>query len=93
MKGNYHANATGAKGTYVVNDTTEAVKNHAGIFCNEDTVIARIEINGDTGTDVKANYISTAATALKKGVLLTAQGDDYFSAVTLTSGSVTLVLL
>jgi phage gp45-like len=79
-------------GTYIVNDTTEYVANAEAYYMAEDTVIARIEINGDTVTDVKANYISTPATAVKGGVLLTPQGDDYFSAITLTSGSVTVIL-
>lgn len=79
-------------GTYIVNDTTEYVNPSQGYYMAEDTVIARIEINGDTVTDVKANYISTPATAVKAGVLLTPLGDDYFSAITLTSGSVTVIL-
>jgi hypothetical protein len=80
-------------GTYVVNDTTEAEKNAIGIYVSEDTVFSRIEVDGATATDVKANYISTAGTAVKAGVTLTPQGgDDYFSAITLTSGSVVLIL-
>jgi len=79
-------------GTYIVNDTTEFVRPAQGYYMAEDTVIARIEINGATAVDVKANYISTAATALKAGVLLTPLGDDYFSAITLTSGSVSVIL-
>lgn len=80
------------KGTYVVNDTTEAVKDAEAYYIAEDTVIARIEIDGDTATDVKANYISTAATAVKGGVLLTPLNGSYFSAITLTSGSVAVIL-
>jgi len=79
-------------GTYVVNDTAEYVANAEGYYMAEDTVIARIEVNGVTGTDAKGDYISTAATAVKAGVLLTPIGDDYFSAITLTSGSVTVIL-
>lgn len=79
-------------GTYLVNDTTEYVANAEAYYMAEDTVIARIEINGDTVTDVTSSYISTPATAVKGGVLLTPQGDDYFSAITLTSGSVTVIL-
>lgn len=80
-------------GTYVVNDTTEVEKNAIGIYVAEDTVFSRIEADGQTATDVKANYIQTPATAVKAGVTLTPQGgDDYFSAITLTSGSVILIL-
>ena len=79
-------------GTYIVNDAVEYVANADAYYMAEDTIIARIEINGDTTTDVKANYIAVAGTALKAGVLLTPFGDDYFSAITLTSGSVAVIL-
>lgn len=81
-------------GTFIVNDTTEVVKNAIGIYIAEDTVIARIEVDGDTATDVKADYIQTPATAIKAGILLTPlEGNDSkFSAITLTSGSVVLIL-
>lgn len=86
---------TAAQGTFVVNDTTEVVKNAAAIYVAEDTVFSRIEVNGDTSTDVKAYYIQTPTTAVKAGSLLTPIGvnsDIRFSAVTLTSGSVILIL-
>lgn len=79
-------------GVYIVNDGTEAVKQHSGFEALEDTVVSRIEINGDGATDVKADYISSPGTAIKVGALVTAKGDDYFSAITLTSGSVALIL-
>lgn len=81
-------------GTIVVNDTTEKVIDCQAIYVAEDTVFARIEVDGDTGTDVKGDYITTPGTAVKAGVLLTPlEGtDQYFSAVTLTSGSVVLLL-
>lgn len=86
---------TAAQGTYIVNNTAEVVKNAAAIYVLEDTVFSRIEVNNDTGTDAKADYIQTAATAVKAGALLTPIGeasDLRFSAVTLTSGSVVLIL-
>ena len=79
-------------GVVIINDTTENVVNADSYYVAEDTVIARIEINGDDTTDVKANYISTPATAVKGGVLITQQKGDYFSAITLTSGSVVAIL-
>jgi len=80
-------------GTFVVNGTAEVEKNAIGIYVAEDTVFSSVEVDGQTSTDVKANYIQTPATAVKAGVTLTPQGgDDYFSAVTLTSGSVALLL-
>lgn len=86
---------TAAQGTFVVNDTAEVVSNAAAIYVLEDTVFSRIEVNGDTATDVKADYIQTVGTAVKAGALLTPIGgesDIRFSAVTLTSGSVVLIL-
>ena len=81
-------------GTYIINGTVEVAKNAIGIYVAEDTVFARIEVDGDTGTDVKADYIQTPATAVKAGVLITPLGgnDIFFNAVTLTSGSVVLIL-
>lgn len=80
-------------GTYTVNDTNEAVKNAIGIYVAADTVFARIEVDGEDATDVKANYISTPGTAVSARTLITPKGgDDYFSAITLTSGEVTLIL-
>lgn len=92
-KGHFLDRIAAGRGTVVVNDTTEYVANCYGYFFPEDTVVARIEINEDTATDVKANYITTAATAIKAGVTLTALGDDYFSAITLTSGSCVALLI
>lgn len=84
---------TAQYGVFVINDNTETVKKALGIYVLEDTVISRIEVGAQTDTDVKDNYIKVAATALKAGCLITPiAGDDYFSAVTLTSGSVALIL-
>ena len=79
-------------GVVIINDASENVVNADSYYVAEDTVIARIEINGDDTTDVKANYISTPATAVKGGILITPQSGDYFSAITLTSGSVVAIL-
>ncbi len=79
-------------GVVIINDASEKVVNADSYYIAEDTVIARIEINGDDTTDVKANYITTPATAVKGGVLITPQKGDYFSAITLTSGSVVAIL-
>jgi len=79
-------------GVIVVNDTAEKVLNADSYYIAEDTVIARIEVNGDDTTDVLASYITTPATGVKAGVLITPQRGDYFSAITLTSGSVVAIL-
>ena len=91
-KPNANERMTASKGTFNVNNTVEKVVDFFAFEVKEDTVIARIEINGDTATDVKANYIANPAVAVKAG-LITSQGDDYFSAITLTSGSVELLLM
>jgi hypothetical protein len=76
------------KGTKLVNDTTEVTATIAGIFVLEDTVFNAIKV---AGSDVKATYITTPATAVKAGALITGQG-VLFSGVDLTSGSVNLIL-
>tara|TARA_R110000851_G_scaffold73275_1_gene161717 strand:+ start:23 stop:295 length:273 start_codon:yes stop_codon:yes gene_type:complete len=78
-------------GVIVVNDTAENTTNADSYYVAEDTVIASIKINGLAG-DVKALYISDSATAVKGGVLITPQSGAYFSGITLTSGSVVVIL-
>lgn len=46
-------------GVVVINDTAEKVLNADSYYISEDTVIARIEVNGDDATDVLASYITT----------------------------------
>jgi len=79
-------------GVVVINDTVEKVLNADSYYVAEDTVIARLEVNGDDTTDILADYITTPATGVKAGVLITPQKGDYFSAITLTSGSVVAIL-
>lgn len=80
------------KGTVTVNDTTKFDDEFIGIYFAEDTVIANLEVN-NVAVDVTANYITTPATGVKgnvyKTVLVT---DHFFSSITLTSGSVELIL-
>jgi len=77
-----------SRGTKLVNDTTEVTATIAGIFVLEDTVFTSIKV---AGSDVKSTYITTAATAVKAGALITGVGVN-FSGVKLTSGSVNLIL-
>jgi len=79
-------------GVVVINDTVENTTHSDSYYVAEDTVIARIEVNGDTATDVLSSYITVPATGVKAGVLITPQKGDYFSAITLTSGSVVAIL-
>jgi hypothetical protein len=77
-----------SRGTKIVNDTTELTATITGIFVLEDTIFNSIKV---AGSDVKSTYISTAATAVKAGALITGQGVN-FSGVKLTSGSVNVIL-
>ena len=78
-------------GVIVVNDTVENTTHADSYYVAEDTVIASIKINGLAG-DVKALYISTPASVVKGGILITPQSGAYFSGITLTSGSVVVIL-
>ena len=76
------------QGSYIVNDTTEAIKTFDTILVLEDTVFSSIKIGG---VDVKSTYISTPVTAVKAGAIIRPT-EGKFSGVQLTSGSVLLVL-
>ena len=78
-------------GVIIVNDTVENTTHADSYYVAEDTVIASIKINGLAG-DVKATYISTPASVVKGGILITPQSGAYFSGITLTSGSVVVIL-
>ena len=81
------------QGVFIVNDTVEKNGRFDGIMITADAVFARIEVESATATDVKADYIAAVGTLVPAGTLITPQTeDDYFSAVTLTSGTVTLIL-
>lgn len=78
----------GKKGTFIVNNTTLKTIDFSMLVVLEDTVISNLKV---AGTDVKSNYIANTAGTLKAGTIISGQ-DVVFSAVTLTSGSVNLVL-
>lgn len=78
-----------SQGSFIVNDTVEKTINHDAIVVLEDTVFSSIKING---SDSKADYIADVAGTVKAGAIIRPNGDDQFSAVQLTSGSVALVL-
>lgn len=85
----YLATMSACQGTFIVNDTVEKTVSFDLLVCTEDTVISSLKLDG---VDVKADYIAAPATALKAGTLIRAFDGDKFSGVTLTSGSITLVL-
>jgi hypothetical protein len=76
-------------GTFILNNTTEYTASIDAIVVLEDTVFNAVKI---AGVDVKSSYITTPATAVKAGAILTPTADQKFSGVDLTSGSVALVL-
>jgi len=88
MSEQFYNIVSGRQGVTIVNDTTELTATLAGIYVLEDTVFASIKISG---VDVKAAYISTAATAVKAGALIVPMGGAFFSGVDLTSGSIAAI--
>lgn len=77
------------QGSFVLNNTTEKTATINAIAVLEDTVFTSIKI---AGSDVKATYIGTPATAVKAGAIIRATNAQQFSGVKLTSGSVLLIL-
>jgi len=80
---------TAANGTYVLNDTSTYSGNFRAIVVLQDTVFNFIKING---VDQKSSYISTPATAVKAGAIITPLSQQMFDSIKLTSGSVSLVI-
>lgn len=78
----------GAKGTFIVNNTTLKTVDFSMLVVLEDTVISNLKV---AGTDAKSSYIANTAGTLKAGTIISGAG-VVFSAITLTSGSVNLVL-
>lgn len=78
-----------SQGTVIVNDTNEKTITFDAIFVLEDTVFNSIKV---AGVDIKAELITTPATAVKAGAMIRCTGARKFSAVDLTSGSVALIL-
>jgi hypothetical protein len=77
------------QGTFVVNNTVAKTITFNAIVVLEDTVFSAIRI---AGADVKGTYIAATATAVKAGAIIRATAAQQFSGVTLTSGSVLLIL-
>ena len=77
------------QGTFIVNNTVEKVVSHDAIAVLEDTVFSSIKV---AGVDVKSTYIAATGTAVKAGAIIRPINGAKFSGVTLTSGSVCLVL-
>lgn len=80
---------TAQQGTFIVNNTVEKVVAHDAIMVLQDTVFSSIKV---AGVDVKSTYIAATGTAVKAGAIIRPINGSKFSAVTLSSGSVCLVL-
>lgn len=80
----------GERGNFIVNDVAEVTKQFVALQALEDTVIASLKERA--GTDQKAEYIQTPGTAIKAGTIIRVRYGDMFTAITLTSGSVALIL-
>lgn len=80
---------TAQQGTFIVNNTVAKTVDHDAIVVLEDTVFSAIRV---AGTDVKSTYIAATGTAVKAGAIIRPINGAKFSGVTLTSGSVALVL-
>jgi len=87
---NYNDILTARAGSKVINDTTEYEGTIYRIQVLEDTVFASLKV---AGVDVKSTYVSTPATAVKAGAVITPVDiNKPFSAVDLTSGSICITL-
>ena len=81
-----------AEGTFTVNDAIANAKDFISIYVGEDTVVASIFLNGGA-TNVVGNYIKSPDVAVKGGTIIAiGTKAGYGSSITLTSGSVTLIL-
>ena len=77
-------------GVIIVNDGTAVVRQFHAVYVLEDTVFATLD---DSRGNSVGDYITTAATAVKAGAMITPfDRNNPFSEVELTSGSVAIVL-
>lgn len=82
---------TASRGSYIVNNTVAYSGNARAIVVLEDTVFNTIAHFGAAG-NVKTSYIAAPATAVKAGAIITPLNGNLFTNISLTSGSVALVL-
>ena len=81
---------TAAAGTIILNDTDSYTSPVSAIYVLQDTVFNTLT---DAGGNDKDDYITTSATAVKAGALITPfDKQKTFVNIDLTSGSVALIL-
>lgn len=78
------------KGTFLVNNALEKTIDFSELFVCEDTVISSLKENG--GGDVRDKYMAAVGGTLKAGTIISCKNGK-FTGITLTSGSVNLILL
>ncbi len=79
------------KGTFLVNNVAvEKVIDFSELFVCEDTVISSLKENGSS--DVRDKYMATVGGTLKAGTIISCKNGK-FTGITLSSGSVNLILL
>lgn len=83
-----------SRGTFHVTTTNEKVADSLAYYFPEDTVLARLEMNGVTTDDRRDMFIDSVGGTIKAGSLMVAdlEQEHYFSAITLTSGSCVAIL-
>lgn len=80
---------SGENGTVIVNDTSEFTQPFTRLVALEDTVIATLETDS---VSVLSDHITTPATGLKAMGIIAKKRGKVFDKLTLTSGSVMVVL-
>jgi hypothetical protein len=82
--------ASAQAGVIVVNNTAAVLREFHAIYVLEDTIIASLT---DEGGNAVGAYIKAPGTAVKAGAFITPfNRQKPFSGITLTSGSVSLIL-
>lgn len=79
------------KGAKIINDTSEHVINASGVMLSSDAIVAKLTIGSST-TDVKADYITTPASAVGDYWLLTGEGGQLIRSIQLSAGSANYAL-
>jgi hypothetical protein len=95
MPNSYGEILTARGGSYILNDTSNWAGTAYAIVTLEDTVFNEIYVTDSNGisTEVLADHVADKAIAVKAGAIITPMDIAIpFSEVTLTSGSVILVL-
>lgn len=80
-----------AFGTYTILGTARVAKKAHGFKVESDTVFTKLEVNSST-TDVRSSYLDTVGGTVPKGTIIVCGEDNIFSAYTLASGAITLIL-